>query len=264
MTPREMNAIIDVIELGIAEAAAAFAENQYRLREQFISALAHDLRTPLTAVKSAAQLILREERLDAAQRLSSRIVQSINRTELMVEDLLDTNLMRSGRSLALSLTQGDFREFVQEGLDETSEAIGDRFTYDPGAVPILGYWDKRYIKRALDNLMINAVKYGNPARPGVISLSSSGGQVQLAVHNEGEPIPADNRAQLFDLFERGPQAKEASSTGWGLGLALVKGIAEAHGGGVSVESSQEAGTTFTLTLPLDARTHVRYDRKVAA
>ncbi|HAR41797.1 MAG TPA: two-component sensor histidine kinase [Bdellovibrionales bacterium] len=250
--PRARNAIINVIEVGISEATAAFADYQYRLREQFISALAHDLRNPLTAAKAAAQLNLRHpERVDSSQILSARIVDSISRTERMIQDLLDSNQVQAGGKLPLNYEPNDMRVIIKMTLEETTTALGDHFKFDPGTSPVSGHWDTGYIKRALENLLVNAVKYGDPLTPVSISLDENQGLVTISVHNAGEPISKADQYTIFDPFRQIVKLKKEKKQGWGIGLSLVKGVAQAHGGTISVESNEKSGTTFTLTLPLE-------------
>lgn len=251
--PRAINAIINAIEVGIAEATSAFADYQYRLREQFISTLAHDLRNPLTAAKAAAQIILRfPENVDSTQILSARVVDSIARTERMIKDLLDSNLVRSGGCLPLNFERGDMRAIIKMTLEETASALGDHFVFEFGPQPVFGYWDIGYIKRAVENLAVNAVKHGDINYPVKVTLTETKGEVVIAVQNMGAPISRSDLETIFDPFQRAARAKKLGKPGWGIGLSLVKGIAEAHGGRVSVQSQEKTGTTFTLTLPIDA------------
>ncbi len=129
---------------------------------------------------------------------------------------------------------------------------GERFVVNAGEHE-WGFWSARDMRRALWNLVTNAIKYGGKTTPVAIGISSSAGTVELAVHNEGPPIPAEERATLFEPFARAISAQTAAERGWGLGLTLVKGCAEAHGGTVVLESAPDSGTTFTLRFPSDAR-----------
>ena len=251
---RARRAILDVIEVGISEAAAAFANYQYLLREQFILALAHDLRTPLTAATASAQLILRQpEKIELTQRLSARIVDSIARTNRMIEDLLDSNLVRTGGTLPLDLEQSDLRMIIKTALEEAAAAVGNRFQYEPSDSPIVGYWDVRYLKRAIENVVLNAVKYGDPVLPIAVTVKQDGREVALSVHNYGPCIAFADLETLFDPFRRVAQSKKYGQPGWGIGLSLVKGVCEAHGGRVTVQSQEIVGTTFCLVIPMDSR-----------
>jgi signal transduction histidine kinase len=107
----------------------------------------------------------------------------------------------------------------------------------------------------LENLCENAIKYGAAGRPVAVGLKQCEDRVTIAVHNEGMPIPAADQAKLFQAFKRieGEERAQGGKTGWGLGLTLVKGIAEAHGGTVTVQSEPGTGTVFSVILPRDSR-----------
>jgi signal transduction histidine kinase len=105
------------------------------------------------------------------------------------------------------------------------------------------------MRRVIENLVTNALKYGAADQPITISLDKTPDGVRLTVHNEGNPIPSERQAELFTLFRR---LEPMKNEGWGLGLVLVKGIIEAHGGKVYIESSKERGTSFVLELPQHA------------
>lgn len=118
---------------------------------------------------------------------------------------------------------------------------------------IHGIWSEDELYRALWNLVTNAVKYGAPDQPITIGVRRIDDRARLTVHNVGAPIPPADQAHIFDPYARGPSADAGRGAGWGLGLTLVRGVAEAHGGTVSVASERDAGTTFTIDVPLDAR-----------
>lgn len=110
-------------------------------------------------------------------------------------------------------------------------------------------WDARGIRRAVENLCTNAVKYGAPGTEVRVRLGREGKTVTIQVHNQGNPLRAEDLPRLFELFQRTPSAEQSGKTGWGLGLTIVRGVTESHGGRVSVDSSPTAGTTFTLAIP---------------
>ena len=104
----------------------------------------------------------------------------------------------------------------------------------------------------MDNLVTNAICYGRKETPVQVSIEAEGRDVDVKVHNEGQPIPADQLSGLFEPFHRG-QGEDRSPGGLGLGLYIAQQIARAHEGSISVESTEKAGTTFTLHMP---RQHV--------
>jgi signal transduction histidine kinase len=221
------------------------------LRERFVSILAHDLRGPLSAAKMSSQLMLRRtEALDGRQELAVRIERNLTRMDRMICDLLDVSRVRRGERLPLRLDDCDLGAVAAEVIEELSAAHGDRFELAQGE-SVRGIWSHEDLRRALWNLGTNAVKYGVPGRPITTRIERTPGGVRASVHNFGNPIPPDKRARLFDLYSR---LREGSGTGWGLGLALVRACAEAHGGAAAIgDSSEEAGTTFTIDLPSDSR-----------
>jgi signal transduction histidine kinase len=222
------------------------------LRERFVSILAHDLRGPLSAAKMSAELMIRRtEQSDGRRDLAVRIERNLDRMDRMIRDLLDVSRVRGGQRLPLRLENCDLGAVAREVIEELSATHGNRFELAPGDGVVRGIWSHEDLHRALWNLGTNAVKYGESERPITTRVERTPSGGRASVHNFGNPIPPDKRARLFDLYSR---LREGSGTGWGLGLALVRACAEAHGGEAAIgESSEEGGTTFTIDLPSDSR-----------
>lgn len=228
-------------------------EAERSLREQFIAILAHDLRGPLASAKMNTQMLTRSgERADPRRTtVLGRIDRSLDRVDQMIRDLLDVSRMHAGQPLPLHVAECDLRELAEEVATELRSIYGPRFLVaSEGAVH--GQWSRDELRRALWNLAVNAVKYGRDDTPITIRSERRADRVRLSVHNLGDPIPPDSRERIFDVFTRRKAAPLAGES-WGLGLALVRACAQAHGGTVEVDSTSEAGTTFTLDLPPDAR-----------
>jgi signal transduction histidine kinase len=226
---------------------------EQELREHFMSLLAHDLRGPLNVAKMAASVLMSHpEKLDARRELAIRIDTSIGRVDRMIKDLLDVNSIRANKRLSLRLDESDLVELARELIDELSLIHGQRFILKADN-EVRGIWSDDELRRALWNLAINAVKYGSPDTPITITVKRSDSYAQASVHNFGSALTAEEQSHLFEPFGRTPQAQRSDQTGWGLGLTLVRGCAEAHGGTVTIESQADLGTTFTLQLPLDSR-----------
>jgi PAS domain S-box-containing protein len=227
-------------------------EQERELREQFVSALTHDLRTPLSAARMSAQIIARTPGdSDRAQKNSARVITNVDRADKMIRDLLDANSIRAGEPLPIHPAPCDLQARFRETLDELATAHGDRFEL-ACSQPVEGTWDATSLQRALENLCTNAVKYGSAHSRIGVRLGLSGGEVEIAVHNEGDPIAPEDQQRLFLSFQRSASARSSGSGGWGIGLTLVKGVAQAHGGTVVVESAEGIGTTFTLRIPFVA------------
>lgn len=225
-------------------------EQERDLRELFVLTLTHDLRTPLAAAKFASQLLFRKGSDPAeAQRLSARIATSLDRCDGMISDLLDANHLSSGKKIAIEVEPLELVELVQDALAELSTLFGDRFLLRaPASVHTLG--SRKQLRRMIENLCINAVKYGTAGRPVSVAARQEGEQVVLDVHNEGPAIPAEDQSRLFEPYHRRATHQNGGTQGWGLGLTVVNGIAEAHGGEAAVISSTDEGTTFRVTLPM--------------
>ncbi len=227
-------------------------EQEKELRERFVSTLTHDLRTPLTAAKLGAQLLSKKSDIDSPnQTIANRIVANIDRTDSMIRDLLDANLIKAGEKLPLKILHCKLDQLLEDAVTEQGSVYGDVFTLN--TYPIDGYWDCQAIRRIIENLCSNAVKYGSPHEKIRVNLSydEKSEQVLIDIHNLGNPIDIDIQEDMFNPFKRAESSKDQK--GWGLGLSLIKGLTEAHGGTVSVKSDKESGTTFSVLLPRDSR-----------
>jgi signal transduction histidine kinase len=228
-------------------------EEERALRERFVSILAHDLRGPLAAAKTLSHLLIRHPKtLDERRDLAIKLDKNLERTDSMVRDLLDANRIRAGERLPLRLDVCDLGAVAGDVVAELSALNGNRIVLT-AEERVCGVWSAEELRRALWNLATNALKYGDPKRPVTVTVARAGDAAVAAVHNYGQMIAAEDRARLFQPFTRLLTANTGDAAGWGLGLALVRSCAEAHGGRIELESQAELGTTFTLRLPLDAR-----------
>lgn len=218
-------------------------------QEQLIAALIHDVRAPLAAAAARAEQIRRHPHDEASVRaLACRIVANLERVERMLREALDVTRERSLLGPILCFEDLDLVQLVHDVVHEASVVHGERFVV-AAEEPIRGIFDREAMRRALWNLISNAVKYGEANAPVTILVRREGGGAAIAVHNFGAVIPVSEHARLFDPFYRASGA----SPGWGLGLVTVRACAESHGGTVTIESTVTAGTTFTIHVALDPR-----------
>ncbi len=236
------------------------AQRWQRLAAQqmdFVAAVTHELRTPLTVIRSAAQNLSAGVVHDAqqARQYGDLIETEGRRLTDMVEQVLEYAGLSGNRqrpaarpvdvpALVRDVVQTSAPMLAAEGIEVAMDLPDD-------LPPVAG--DEGAIRRALQNLMTNAMKYGADGRwIGVTARASgtgAGRQVQIAVGDRGRGIDPADLAHIFEPFYRGRYALERQIHGNGLGLSLVQRIVEAHGGRVSVQSAPGAGTTFTLALP---------------
>lgn len=250
---REEHLIINrSIDAGLREAAVTFALVQSGIREQFVATLTHDLRNPISVIKMAAEIVLSDCKNEPeADTMLRRIVENAKRADRMIRDLLDATVVKTGGRLNLDLALCDIMKIMTEVADELNLAHDNRFK--TVGESLQGYWCEDALRRALENLCMNAVKYGSSNTPIIIQVKATHGRMILSVHNEGPPIPTEEQESIFQAFRRAHASKKNKQAGWGIGLALARGVTESHGGSLGVDSKEGRGTTFIIDIPVDAR-----------
>ncbi len=244
--------IASSIDNMMRDSANAFSAVQAALREQFVAAITHDLRTPLSNARMAAELIERIAGSDDVRQLAQTILRSAARIDTMTRELLDRIVFGGCGKLALRISEFDLAELAREVAGAI--ASGGRVQLELPPQPLLGHWCRDSLRRAVENLVGNAIKYGRPDAPVQVSVGVLFERVKIAVHNEGEPIAPEDCESIFQLYRRAAHAKDAAQ-GWGVGLPFARKVAEAHGGSIVVASNQQDGTTFVIDIPRDARPH---------
>jgi PAS domain S-box-containing protein len=224
-------------------------EQEREMREQFVSMLSHDLRNPLSAALTNTQTIARyPDRTDRIPMIAEKVVESIERADQMIQDLLDANRIRAGKGLSIVTGECDLVSISKSACEDLRSIYGDRFECR-WPETLKGYWSCKELQRLMENLMTNGIKYGDPTKKVSLGLSDEGRNVRISVHNFGNPIPPEEQKRLFEPFVRSKSAESGEQKGWGLGLTLVRGVVEAHGGKIRLESQSDRGTTFTVDLP---------------
>jgi signal transduction histidine kinase len=255
LTAAEARTVILSVDQALSESLTAYFLVHEGLREQLTNTLTHDLRAPLSAVRASAELILRHPgRPDRVPVLAGRVVETVKRMERMVEDLLDTSRIRFGERIHYTVTEWELRELLEEVVGDLATVHGSRFRLE--GPEVRGFWNREAFRRAVENLLVNAVKYGDPGAPVTIRLETCNGRVILSVHNQGPSIRAEEQERLFQPFVRSDSVARGRSRGWGLGLPMARAMAEGHGGSISVDSAPERGTTFVIDIPVDARPYL--------
>ncbi len=231
-------------------------EKANQLKDQFLSMASHELKTPITTIRGQAQLGLRRLKIQAdvppeLAPLSTsfeRIEQQTFRLNGLVDHLLDLSILRAGR-MNLRLIPCDLAEMCREVITEQRSITNRDIELETPASPIVIQADCERLSQVVINLVTNAVKYSPEGSALQVRVSQSNQLAKIQVHNQGQAIPPEHQANIFEPFYRAPSAQSSSKKGWGLGLAISKQIVERHHGRIWVESSEEQGTTFNIELP---------------
>jgi signal transduction histidine kinase len=231
-----------------------------RLKSEFVAAVSHEFRTPLTAMCHLTELLedghADSPRLPEYYRALGR---ESRRLRTLVERLLDFGRIESGRHTYV-LTDVDAahltREVVEEIREQSTSAAQPVRWVAPSASSSVTHIhaDRDAVCLALRNLIDNALKYSSDNDPVGVSVGMDGGFVRIAVEDAGPGISAHEQRDIFSRFVRGEAARAMNVKGTGIGLALASEIAKAHGGSVSVNSVVDQGSTFTLSIPVRAAT----------
>ncbi len=226
-----------------------------RLKDDFLSSVTHDLRTPLAAIKGFAETMLRDKSMENNTRdeFMSIICSESSRLQEMIEDLLDLRRMEEGR-MEFAPSSYDIQLLV-EGVVRSSQpilstrALKVEMTWE-GAHTIALLGDVSKISRALRNVLSNSIKYSPTHGTIHIIGRESNDRVEIEFRDDGPGIPENELAHVFEKFYRG--AKHVRRTqGTGLGLSIVKHIVEGHGGVVSAANLDSGGTVVRIVLPRD-------------
>lgn len=221
-------------------------QEEMELVDRFIAILGHDLRNPLSAVSSGAELLLHRKALsDDNERIVRRMVSSTHRMARIIEQLLDWTRSRRG-GIPIERKPADLGIVCAEVIAEIEAANPRRTIRVLREGNLEGHWDVDRIGQALSNLVGNAIVHSPADAPVTVRLIGTTNDIRLEVNNAGPPIPTDVVPTLFEPFRR---LDLSHSVGLGLGLYIVRAIVRAHGGSIDVESDGERGTTFSIVIP---------------
>lgn len=227
-----------------------------RLRSELIANCSHELRTPLGLIKiSASSLLMDDVDFDreTQQRFLYNITEETTKLESIVEHLLDLGRIESGR-LHLERQPTELNQLIRSTI-ASMEALSarHRLVGDLQPTPLIASVDAKRIEQVLRSLLDNAIKYSPAGGAITVQAHRDDQQIYITVSDEGIGIPAEEWDRVFDRFHRVENELTRRMRGAGLGLAVCKGIVEAHGGHIWVESQPGAGSTFCLALPVRAR-----------
>ncbi len=223
------------------------AEHQVRRRDQFLTLVAHELRTPLAALQLAVEALGR--RIEGPPpALQVTAVRQVGRMNALIEELilvaqldLGSFVIRSAAVDLLALARDRIRS-EEHNIAQSGSVLSLQ-----GNTPVVGQWDASALGQIIDKLLENAIRFGQ-GRPVDVTVSQDDGKARLVVRDRGIGIPPERIPALFDRFERG--VSERNYPGLGLGLFIARALVQAMGGTITAASSPSEGTSFTVDLPL--------------
>jgi PAS domain S-box-containing protein len=233
-------------------------EQAVKARDEFLSIASHELRTPLTTldlqVASAFELVrsgrttgsdVSLEKLESKLRIATR---QVERLIVLVHRLLDVTRITSGR-LTISRTEVDLLDLVRSVVDRSRETLksSGSVVMLAGEGHAVGAWDPDGLESVVGNLLANAIKYGQ-GKPIEINIDAGADVARMTMTDHGIGIAPQEQERIFQRFERAVSAQHYG--GFGIGLWVARQVVEAHGGSIRVVSKQDAGSTFTVELPL--------------
>ena len=225
-----------------------------QLQADFVSAVSHEFRTPLTTMRHASHLLEEDDEAAPERRKSlySALSRNTDRLQRLVESLLDFARMERGKR-SYDLSKLDARAFTSKIVGEFRKEAGPRgfelqMETAPEELPVLADGDA--LGQALWNLLDNAVKYSGDCREVQVAVGRSRDRVAISVRDRGLGIPAAEQKAIFRKFVRGAQARRLGIQGTGLGLAMAGHIVAAHHGRIEVKSVEGHGSEFSILLPL--------------
>jgi two-component system phosphate regulon sensor histidine kinase PhoR len=236
--------------------AARQEERLNQLKSDFIATVSHELKTPLALIRMFGEM-LASDRVPTPEKRRQYldiIVRESERLTALIENVLDFARLEGGRA-SYEFSEGDLAAAVRRAVDAFRVRIVQErpaLQTDIEAVAPLSRLDERAMHLLVFNLLDNAFKYAADGDTVVVRVRTHAGRVALEVEDHGPGIDADDARRIFERFYRGRSAQGTKARGSGIGLSLVKHIAQAHGGEVSVRAASPRGTIFAVTIPTRA------------
>ncbi|MGZ5182709.1 MAG: ATP-binding protein [Ramlibacter sp.] len=238
------------LEVLVAEANAhqEQAKDRALFAEQMVGIVSHDLRNPLSTIQMGTHLLTRGETRPHQLSVLGRMLRASERSHRLIADLLDFTQARLGKGISVTPRPFALHAAVADVVDELAQGFAGRELRHEQHGDGECVADADRVSQLVGNLVANAMAYGRADAPVTVRSAIAPDRFEVSVHNAGTPIPLEAQARLFQPLVRGT-AEGGAVRSVGLGLFIVSEIAKAHGGQVTVSSSQEHGTTFLASFP---------------
>lgn len=236
----------------VERSARNLREQLDRLRMDFVAMVSHELRSPLASVTQQLMALEQIEKIDKGKGMLQGALETLEELRQLVEDLLDVSRIEAGRMVEEKVNT-DMNRLISDSVGfytTKAEQCGVRISLDLPGDKILALVDPKCIRRVLDNLIDNAIKYSSEGGRVSVKGACTGTKVEIHVEDDGIGIAPENLPLVFERFYRVRGRKKKGVSGSGLGLSIVRGIVESHGGNVEVQSEVGKGSRFKVILPV--------------
>ena len=236
------------VETAMIHSADSFSQSLQAMREKMVGTLAHDLRNPLSTAYLALDMFDRDKDPGRAEVLKKMAKRSLKHSLNLIEGLLDAITVKAGEGITMHFTHTNLIKDIKWVHEESSEIYSHKIILETEKEEIYGVFDGAAVRRILENLVSNGVKYGAENSPVRITVLEREEEISITVQNFGNPIPQERQEEIFRFISTKKDGEDRNMKSWGMGLYLVKIVAEAHGGKVNLTSTEQEGTTFELIL----------------
>jgi signal transduction histidine kinase len=247
----------EAIDQAIAESVTRYSELIKKTSGIFLGILGHDIRNPLGTIAMSAEYLVRSGQITASS--AAPIKNSVARIGGLIEQVVDFTRAQVQGVMPVQRKRGNLADQLDKVLQETQVRHPDRKLLQEGSGNFEGDWDEGRMGQLLSNLLGNAISYGARSEPITLKMWAGTEDVSFSVHNRGTPIPPGDLMRVFEPLVRGSLANADADAdanaarrepgGLGLGLYICREIVKAHDGQLTVASTQQEGTTFTVVLP---------------
>lgn len=239
----------EAIDQALAESISFFSAQVDQNRNLLLGMLGHDMRSPLQAIQMTASYLAALNAGEVVSEAAHRLIRSGGRMQALLDDLCDFNRTRLGLGINVVPEKIDLAEVLADELDELRTAHPGSQLELSVSGNLQGTWDSRRLQQLVQNLVLNALKYGAPDMPIRVEVSGDAGSIRIDVRNRGRAIEPETLASIFEPLTRGAGGRQSSSEGsLGLGLYIAREIARAHHGEIEA-NSDDTETVFSVSLP---------------
>jgi signal transduction histidine kinase len=246
---RDMLRFNEAIDQALTESVAFFNTKLTEERNLLLGMMGHDMRNPLHVIQMSATLLIQLDAGDRVAATAARIVRSASQMKALLDDLIDFNRTNLGLGIHIAPTGVNLANLFSDALEQLRVSHPGRQIELQSTGNVSGIWDPHRLHQVLNNLILNALKYGAGDTPVRVVLIGTPGEVEFSVHNRGPMMERSSLHHIFDPLVRGETGGNYKSDGnLGLGLYIARQIATAHGGDIAVQSD-EIETVFTVRLP---------------